>query len=86
MLNTYIMCTYIMVIIKYHINIFHFVQEVADFHDFCARNYGLTGGWSSKDHETFLKIRSKHVDAADFVDHVVQSMPRNISYEYISAI
>ncbi|CAI6363504.1 unnamed protein product [Macrosiphum euphorbiae] len=50
-------------------------KEIADFHDFCARNYGLTGGWSSKDHETFLKIRSKHVDGADFVDHVVQSMP-----------
>ncbi|XP_060875656.1 coiled-coil domain-containing protein 112-like isoform X2 [Metopolophium dirhodum] len=50
-------------------------KEIADFHDFCARNYGLTGGWSSKDHETFLKIRSKYVDAVDFVDHIVQSMP-----------
>ncbi|XP_022166520.1 coiled-coil domain-containing protein 112-like [Myzus persicae] len=50
-------------------------KEVADFHDFCSRNYGFTGGWSSKDHEIFLKIRSKHVDAEDFVDHVVQAMP-----------
>ncbi|XP_015375596.1 PREDICTED: coiled-coil domain-containing protein 112-like [Diuraphis noxia] len=50
-------------------------KEIADFHDFCARNYGLTGGWSSKDHETFLKIRSKHFNDTDFIDHVVQSMP-----------
>ncbi|KAL5235846.1 hypothetical protein ACI65C_003256 [Semiaphis heraclei] len=50
-------------------------KEIADFHDFCARNYGLTRGWSSKDHETFLKIRSKHFNDADFIDHVVQSMP-----------
>ncbi|KAE9523830.1 hypothetical protein AGLY_015718 [Aphis glycines] len=50
-------------------------KEIADFYDFCERNYGLTGGWSSKDHETFLKIRSKHTDDVDFIDHVVQSMP-----------
>ncbi|XP_025198265.1 coiled-coil domain-containing protein 112-like isoform X1 [Melanaphis sacchari] len=50
-------------------------KEIADFYDFCERNYGLTGGWSSKDHETFLKIRSKHADAVDFIDHVVQAMP-----------
>lgn len=55
-----------------------FVQEIADFHDFCARNFGLTGGWSTKDHETFLKIRLRH-DGVDFIDHVVHAMPRNIN-------
>ncbi|VVC46191.1 Hypothetical protein CINCED_3A007706 [Cinara cedri] len=51
-------------------------KEIADFHGFCSRNYGLTGGWTSKDHETFLKIRSKHyADGVNFIDHVVQAMP-----------
>uniref|UniRef100_A0A2S2QFG3 Coiled-coil domain-containing protein n=1 Tax=Sipha flava TaxID=143950 RepID=A0A2S2QFG3_9HEMI len=50
-------------------------KEIADFHDFCDRNYGLTGGWTSKDHEMFLKIRSKHVDGENFIGHVVQTMP-----------
>lgn len=67
--------------------VFYFIlfQEVADFHEFCARNYGLTGGWSSKDHETFLKIRSRSSDGGNFIDHIVQTMPRNVVvHEYFS--
>ncbi|XP_050441994.1 coiled-coil domain-containing protein 112-like isoform X2 [Adelges cooleyi] len=50
-------------------------KEIAEFNDFCTRNHGSTGGWSIRDHETFLKIRSKHEDSSNFFDLVTQAIP-----------
>ncbi|XP_050534686.1 coiled-coil domain-containing protein 112-like isoform X2 [Daktulosphaira vitifoliae] len=49
-------------------------KEIAEFSDFCAKN-GTTGGWSIKDHEMFLKIRSKHGTDTNFVQLIIQAMP-----------
>ncbi|NXY44275.1 CC112 protein, partial [Ceuthmochares aereus] len=50
----------------------HLSEEVVEFERFLQQTGGQQGGWDDHDHQTFLKVRTKHKGRLSYMDEALQ--------------
>lgn len=66
-----------------------YVQEVQDFVQFVEKSGGHENGWTSEDHQLFLKMRAKMKtinEVAQFIHKLLPGFKKNVKFLYTCII